>query len=184
MNYAQFQDKIEVSRAISVIKDLTCLVENSSKVPMKNDMLDFNVIKLFGINTCSDKVLRLLLVRWEFLLSGWVKINTDGVARGILVLLLIEVFFMGVWENVLVFSLRFLKFGLLLLLSFMESYMIWRKLKRCVAFTVKTNVPWMLRNRWNTCLNYCGKIRFRVTHIFREGNLCVDKLANLRFIYR
>ena len=63
MNYAQFQDKIEVSRAISVIKDLTCLVENSSKVPMKNDMLDFNVIKLFGINTCSDKVLRLLLVR-------------------------------------------------------------------------------------------------------------------------
>jgi len=38
-NYARFQDKIEVSRAISVIKDLTCLVENSSKASMKNDML-------------------------------------------------------------------------------------------------------------------------------------------------
>ena len=27
-----------------------------------------------------------------------------------------------------------------------------------------------------------GKIRFRVTHIFREGNACVVKLANLGFI--
>jgi len=25
---------------------------------------------------------------------------------------------------------------------------------------------------------------FKVTHIFREGNICVDKLVNLRFIYR
>jgi len=62
-NYARFQDKIEISRAISVIKDLTCLVGNSSKVSMKNDMLDFNMIKFFGINTRSGKVLRPLLVR-------------------------------------------------------------------------------------------------------------------------
>jgi len=32
---------------ISVIKDLTCLVGNSSKTSIKNDMLDFNVIKFF-----------------------------------------------------------------------------------------------------------------------------------------
>ena len=49
----------------------------------------------------------------------------------------------------------------------------------CAAFTVRTNVPWMLRNRWNICLNYYGKIGFRVTHISCEGNACVDKLANL-----
>ena len=54
----------------------------------------------------------------------------------------------------------------------------------CPAFIVRTNVPWMLRNRWNTCLNYGGKIRFRVTYIFREGNACGDKLANLEFIHR
>ena len=29
-------------------------------------MLDFNVIKTFGINTRTDKVLRPLLVKWEF----------------------------------------------------------------------------------------------------------------------
>jgi len=42
----------------------------------------------------------------------------------------------------------------------------------CAPFIVTTNVPWMFHNRWNTYLNYCGKIRFRVIHIFREGNMC------------
>ena len=53
-------------------------------------------------------------------------------------------------------------------------------------FSARTNVPWMLRNRCNTCLNYCGKIRirFRVTHIFQKENACVNKLANLGFIHR
>jgi len=54
----------------------------------------------------------------------------------------------------------------------------------CVVFTARTNFPWMLWNGWNTCLNYCGKIRFRVTHIFREKTTCIDKLANLGFIHR
>jgi len=93
---ARFQDKIEVSRAISVIKDLTYLVRNSSKASMKNDMLDLNLIKFFGINTHSGKVFRPLLVRWEFPSPGWVKINTNGAVRGILVLVLVEVFFVEV----------------------------------------------------------------------------------------
>ena len=62
-NYARFQDKIEVSKAILVIKDLTCLVGNSSKASLKNDILDFNVIKFFGINHRSGKVLHPLPVR-------------------------------------------------------------------------------------------------------------------------
>jgi len=62
-NYDRFQDKIEVSRAILVIKDLTCLVGKLSKASMKNDMMNFNVIKFFGINTRTGKVLRPLPVR-------------------------------------------------------------------------------------------------------------------------
>jgi len=97
MNYVRFQDKIDVSIAISVIKNLTCLVRNSFKASMKNDMSDFNVIKFFGINTRTVKVLRPLPIRWEFPSPGWVKINIDGVARSILVLLLVEVFFVEVF---------------------------------------------------------------------------------------
>jgi len=81
-NYARFHDKIDVSRAISVIKDLTCLMGNSSKASMKKHMLNFNVIKFFYINTRTGKVLCPLPVRWEFPSPGWVKINTDGAARG------------------------------------------------------------------------------------------------------
>jgi len=57
-------------------------VGNSSKASMKNDMLDFNVIKFFGINTRIGKVFRPLPVRWEFPSTVWVKINTDGAGRG------------------------------------------------------------------------------------------------------
>ena len=100
-----------------------------------------------------------------------------GLLRDIMVLLLVEVFSMGVWGSLLVL------------------YLLWRKLKRWGLLMYGLNVilPWfvlrlllvlMFRNQRNTCLNYCGKIRFRVTHIFREGNVCADKLVNLGFIHR
>ena len=54
----------------------------------------------------------------------------------------------------------------------------------CVVFTTRTNVLWMFRNRRHNCLNYCDKMKFRFTHIFREGNVCTDKLSNLWFIYK
>ena len=97
---------------------------------MKNDMLNFNVIKFFGISTRSGKVFRPLLVRWEFPSPGLVKINTDGVAGDILVLLLVEVFFVGVWGSLLMLSMCFLKFRLLWMVNFMELYMLRRKLKK------------------------------------------------------
>ena len=128
-NYAIFQDKIDVSRAISVIKDLTCLVGNSSNASMKNDMLHFNEIKFFGINTRTGKVLRPLSVRLDFPSLGWVKINTDGAAKGYPGLATCGGIFRGSMGSLLVLSLHFLKFILLWLLSFMELYMLWRKLK-------------------------------------------------------
>jgi len=56
-NYARFHIKIDVSRVISVIKDLTRLVRSSSKSYMRNDMFDFNVLKFFYIHTRSGQVL-------------------------------------------------------------------------------------------------------------------------------
>jgi len=52
----------------------------------------------------------------------------------------------------------------------MELTNVWLEIESalvCVAFTTRTNVLWMLRNRWNIVLNYYGKIKFKVTHIFR-----------------
>ena len=71
-NYARFQVNIDLSRVISTIKDFTCLVGNSSKSNMMNDMYDFNVLQFVGINARTGKVIHLLSV----------KINIDGAAWG------------------------------------------------------------------------------------------------------
>jgi len=193
-NYAHFQNKIEVSRALSVIKDLTCLVGKSSKASMKNDMMDFSVIKFLGINTRIGKVLHSLPVRWEFPSPGWVKISTDGAVRGYPGLATCGGIFCGsMGEFIGAFS-AFLDvltalvaefYGVIYVLEEAQKWgltNVWLECDPalvCVAFTARINVPWMLCNRWNTCLNYCEKIKFRVTHTFREGNACADKLATL-----
>ena len=97
---------------------------NSSKASMKNDMFNFNVLKFFGINTRTGKVLRPLPIRWEFPSPGWVKINIDGAARGYPGFATCGGIFRGSMGNLLEFFLRFLKFRLLWLLSFMGLYML------------------------------------------------------------
>lgn len=49
------------------------------------------------------------------------------------------------------------------------------------AFKSITIVPWHLRNRWQNCLHLCSSMSFFVTHIYREGNHCADKLADIGF---
>ena len=97
------------------------------------------------------------LKRWGLLMSDWNVILLWFVLRLLLGKMFLECFVI----NGILVLITVRKLGLGLLIFF-----------------------WMLRNRWNTCLNYCEKIRFRVTHIFCEGNVCADKLANLGFIHK
>jgi len=143
-------------------------VGNSSKASMKNDMLDFNVIKFFYINIRSGKVLRPLPVRWEFPSPGWVKINIDGAARGYPGLATCGgIFRESMGEFIGAFS-AFLKVQTTMVAEFygviyaMEETQkmgltnVWLESDStlvCVAFITMTNVLWMLHNRLNTCLN-------------------------------
>jgi len=40
-------------------------------------------------------------------------------------------------------------------------------------------VPWQLRNRWESCLHLTSSMPFIVTHIYREGNHCANKIVNI-----
>jgi len=40
-------------------------------------------------------------------------------------------------------------------------------------------VPWQIKNRWLNCLTLVKSMNFLLSHIFREGNHCADKLAAL-----
>jgi ribonuclease HI len=44
------------------------------------------------------------------------------------------------------------------------------------AFTNPSTVPWDLRNRWSNATSL--GLHIVHTHIFREGNICADKLAS------
>jgi len=48
-----------------------------------------------------------------------------------------------------------------------------------LAFKSSKIVPWALRNRWDNCLFLLSRFNFHVTHIYREGNHCADKIANI-----
>ncbi|KAF1876325.1 hypothetical protein Lal_00029673 [Lupinus albus] len=44
-------------------------------------------------------------------------------------------------------------------------------------FSRKGKIPWKLANKWHTCLEYISSMRFKVTHIYREGNTCAERLV-------
>lgn len=46
------------------------------------------------------------------------------------------------------------------------------------AFTSPEIVPWNIRIKWRNCLHIADSMELKVSHIFREGNFCVDRLAS------
>jgi len=48
-----------------------------------------------------------------------------------------------------------------------------------LAFKLNSVVPWCLKNSWQNCLFRLRNMRLVVSHIYREGNACVDSLPNL-----
>jgi ribonuclease HI len=47
------------------------------------------------------------------------------------------------------------------------------------AFTKPNKtVAWLLRNRWNNMLGLLAQMNCIVTHVYREGNVAADLLAN------
>ncbi|KAK2406406.1 hypothetical protein QL285_042140 [Trifolium repens] len=46
-----------------------------------------------------------------------------------------------------------------------------------LAFSSAKIVPWQLRNRWDSCLLMISNMNFYVSHIYREGNHCADKMG-------
>ena len=140
----------------------------------------------------------LFLLGRSSLHQAGLKLTLMGLLGDILVLLLVEVFFVGVWESLLVLSLCFLKSILLWLSSFMELYMLWRKLKwwGLLMYGLNVILPWfvlclMLGLMFCGCFVIAGILVLITVEksslgllIFREGNACADKLANLGFTHR
>ena len=46
------------------------------------------------------------------------------------------------------------------------------------AFKSKSIVTWDLKNRWDNCIGIIRGLNFCTSHVYREGNVCADSMAN------
>ena len=132
------------------------------------------MLKFFYINIRGEKFRHPLPVKWEFPSPCWVKINTDDLARGSLGLATCGGIFHGSIGEFIGGFASFIDIKIALVIEFYGVIHAIKEAKTigftclwlecdsalvCVAFTARTNVPWILHNRWNNCLNYCEKTR-------------------------
>lgn len=158
-------------------------------------ILDRQLLVSLGISPNSCKAPSIVPVRWHPPHFSWVKVNNDGLAKGNpgpaacggvfrdsagyflggfslslghrtsfyaelhAVILAVELTHARGWQN--------------LWLESDSSSVI-----SCFA-SGSFSPPWSLQTRWNNCTLHLQNMVFRCSHIFPEGNVVADKLANL-----
>ena len=194
-NQNRFNGKVTPLRAaINLIITGASLTGNVSKLPAKSCIKEFVILKYFDVKINPPKPQIIKEVLWSPPFFNWVKCNSDGAASGlngnaacggifrdvnsdflgafainlgigsalnaelIGAMVAIEVAYMNNWRNLWLET---------------DSMLVF------LAFKSSKIVPWSLRNRWDNCLHLLNMFRFNVTHVYREGNSCADKLANI-----
>lgn len=189
-NNTKIQWRSSIAR---IIADVNLSGNYTSKVSSPS-ISDFVLLKNFNVNINPPRALTIKEVIWQPPIFDWVKCNTDGAASGISGLAGAGGIFRDSYADHLgSFTLKVengnaLKAELVGAMTAIEiaASNNWRKLwletdsKLVVsAFQSGSIVPWQLRQRWKYCLFTIQSMDFVVSHIFREGNHCADKLANL-----
>lgn len=194
-NQRRFNDRVIHHRsAINLIISGASLTGNVTNLAAKSCIKEFVILKHFDVKINPPKPHLIKEVLWTPPFFNWVKCNTDGAASGahgnaacggifrdanadflgafavhlgkgsalnaelIGAMVAIEVAHLNNWHNLWLET---------------DSKLVY------LAFKSSKIVPWSLRNRWDNCLHLLSMFRFNVTHIYREGNQCADKLANI-----
>ncbi|KAF1882134.1 hypothetical protein Lal_00038778 [Lupinus albus] len=74
--------KLSVLQALNRIKLVTSTTGNCSTLLAKPSVLEFSILKAFHVSTNFNKAPLHKEVIWDHPCLGWVKINTDGAAKG------------------------------------------------------------------------------------------------------
>ncbi|XP_019437071.1 PREDICTED: uncharacterized protein LOC109343269 [Lupinus angustifolius] len=156
-NKARFENMaISTAQATVNIKMDTSFKRNFSKIRARPSMTEFSILRAFNVKCNYNKTPRIYEVIWNLPSPGWVKINSDGAAKG----------FLGHAGKV-----AYLKGWHLIWLECDSTWV-------AEIFMGSRMVPWKLSNLMHKCRNTMLGMQVRVSHIFREGNACADKLAN------
>ena len=159
---------------------------------MHSSMIEFMILRNFFIKGHPRKTFDPIPVTWQPPQIGWFKVNVDGAALGSLGIAAGGgIFrnhvgdFIGGFAVSLGITFAFRAELLATMYAIELSYRYgWRSLwlesdsePVVKAFANSSLIPWDLHNRWHNCLSLLSSMRFFVTHIYREGNICADRLA-------
>ena len=151
---------------------------------------DSTFLEDFSISCHHRKYKEIILVLWKSPSSPWLKVNTYGSVVGGLAACG-DLFkdslgtFLGAFScNIGIASIFHAETLAIILAIEHAAQHGWRNLwlesdstSALMIFSNSSLVPWLLRNRWNNARRL--GIQVISSHIFREGNNCADKLANM-----
>lgn len=160
---------------------------------MRNSITDFLVLRSLRVKGRPVPIVDYIQVIWELPPLNWVKINTDGAAKGQPGIISCggvfrcsegSVLSCFHWDLGIGFAFEAEIMAVIISLEFAKGLglaAIW--LESDSTFVVgmlsdrREDIPWRMRARWLQILEYIGSVSFRVSHVFREGNQVADRLA-------
>jgi ribonuclease HI len=166
----------------------------TQKKSSSNSIRDFSFLKLFGITIHHSKTTILKEIIWQPPLVSWIKCNIDGAHSGNPgnascggVFRDNDAEFLFAFAEPLgVASSYFAELSGALRaieIAFANNWTnLWLESDSSLVVETFRNpnktVAWLLRNRWKNMLVMLGQMNCIVTHIYREGNVVADLLAN------
>ncbi|PRQ42072.1 putative RNA-directed DNA polymerase [Rosa chinensis] len=158
-------------------------------------VLDSRLLSSLGVCPKPRKAPKIQRVLWHPPLPPWVKVNTDGLAKGNPgpaacggVFRDASGVYLGSFCQPLGCNSSFYAELYAVIVSIEVAFTrgwttLWLESDSIsVLASLSSNSfspPWDLRVRWQNCLKNIQQMQFRRTHIFREGNAAADKMANL-----
>ncbi|XP_019455087.1 PREDICTED: uncharacterized protein LOC109356210 [Lupinus angustifolius] len=194
-NQNRFDDKlISTSQAISRIKRETSYSGSYPSATMASGGLqELQTLKFFNIPLKLSKAPTYIEILWKPPHWNWIKVNTDGAAHGHPgpaggggIFRDSKAGFIYAFANFL--NVQHAIYAELhsamhaVDIAFRKDWLnLWLESDSMLVldiFSGNSNAPWKLSNDWQICKSQISQMNFKISHIFREGNTCADKLAS------
>ncbi|KAJ4713826.1 Ribonuclease H [Melia azedarach] len=166
-----------------------------SPATLRDEFGDRSILSDLGIPWQLGKAPKALILSWHPPPAGWIKANTDGLAKGNPGLSACGGLFrdtggrfLGGFALALGHQTAFHAEIMVVILAVEIAYErgwfhLWLESDCLPIIHLLLNdslhPPWPLQNRWMNCKLLVSKLYFRCSHTFRETNDVADALANL-----
>ncbi|CAJ2671835.1 unnamed protein product [Trifolium pratense] len=192
-NNARFKDRRpNWKSSMSWVAANVVLAGNHTKALSSGTISDFSMLKAFMVTIHPTKPMNLKEVIWQPPPPQWIKCNTDGASTptasacgGIFRNSNAEFLcaFASKTDMASAFSAELCGFMTAIEIADARGRRnMWIESDSMLvvnAYKSSNLVPWSLSNRWFNCIKLAGHMNIIVSHIFREGNHCADRLANV-----